>query len=689
MREGEGSFEARDEAEDAAQDVASVANSSLAEAIAFQEAARETDRRRARARTRGGASSPEPGEAQKFLAKQSRMLDIQMEHLHEQRVLVLSHLRLRRANEALRVTFQALTIAVGLAAMAIIAILAIQAHNAQALIVEPFRVPPMLAQRGMDGTVLASRLLDKLREIQDATDSARAAGTFTKDFGDDIKLEIPQTGVSIGELERYLRQWLGHDTHISGELFQSYEPAGTLGPSGPNHLSLTVRAGADPGDTVEGSPTDLDAMIQKSAEALFLRTQPYRYTVYLARHGRLEEADRILATLAATGSAGERAWAYENWGIVSVLRDGNLATAESKERGALALDPDLVMAHDNLAGDEILLGHDETAERHLKAEYALLKSHRADQLTPAVRPVLLAWSHARADEGLGDFRGAIADLRVTGTLADYQGSSGVVLLNQAAALALAHDVAASRALLAGADRPAGASSFRESFEWGSSLVPEVSQDLALDDWPALMRDLKAAQASAPFILEPAALKTYVLPWLAWATAMSGDRPGAAALIATTPLDCYLCLRVRGRIAAAAGDFAGAAGWFAAAARQSPSLPFAWLDWGRMLAAKGDLAGAIAMYRKAHDKGPAFADPLETWGEALLRRGDLDGAIGRFAAAEAFAPRWGRLHLVWGDALTALHQDAAAHAQWRAAGAMDLSAADRAALVAKLTARPRP
>lgn len=680
MREGEGSFEARDEAEDVVQDIASAANSSLAEAIAFQEAPRETDPRPSHGAK--GRRAPEPGEAQKFLAKQSRMLDIQMEHLHEQRVLVLSHLRLRRANEALRVTFQALTIAVGVAAVAIIAILAIEAHDARALIVEPFRVPPMLAQRGMDGTVLASRLLDKLREIQNATDSARAAGTFTNDFGDDIKLEIPQTGVSIGELDRYLRQWLGHDTHISGELFQSNDSEAIPGPSGTNHLSLTVRAGADPGDTVEGSQDDLNSMIQKAAETLFLRTQPYRYTVYLARHGRLEEADRILGILAENGTPEARAWAFENWGIVSILRDGNVEAAERKERDALRLDPDLVMAHDNLAGDEILLGHDQAAQIHLKMENAVLKSNRARQLTPAVRPVLQVWSHARAEEGLGDFRDAIADLRMSGTLADYQGSSVAALLNQAAALALTHDVSASRALLADAGRPVGTSTFRESFEWGSNLVPEISQDLALEDWPAMSLHLKTAQASPPFALEPAALRTFVQPWLAWTSAMSGDRAEAATLIAATPLDCYLCVRMRGKIAAAEGDFSGAAFWYAVATRAAPSLPFAWLDWGRMLAAKGDLPAAIGMYRTAHLKGPSFADPLEAWGEALMRRGDFDGAIGKFSAAESLAPRWGRLHLLWGEALGAMGQRSAARAQWRAATGMDLSAADRASLAAR-------
>jgi len=44
-----------------------------------------------------------------------------------------------------------------------------------------------------------------------------AAETFRNDWGSEIQVEIPQTGVSIGELDKYLRQWLGKRTGIGGE----------------------------------------------------------------------------------------------------------------------------------------------------------------------------------------------------------------------------------------------------------------------------------------------------------------------------------------------------------------------------------------------------------------------------------------------------------------------------------------
>ena len=115
--------------------------------------------------------------AQGFLDRQSRMLDIQMEHMHEQRSLVLSHLRLRRLSEAFRVALQALAILLGGAIVTAIGAMAFQAWRSDSLVIEPFRTPPDLAQRGLDGISLSAALLDKLRTMQSATDSARAASS--------------------------------------------------------------------------------------------------------------------------------------------------------------------------------------------------------------------------------------------------------------------------------------------------------------------------------------------------------------------------------------------------------------------------------------------------------------------------------------------------------------------------------
>jgi len=83
------------------------------------------------------------------------------------------------------------------------------------------------------------------------------------------------------------------------------------------------------------------------------------------------------------------------------------------------------------------------------------------------------------------------------------------------------------------------------------------------------------------------------PPLARALAKTGDLSAAETLIDTTPLDCYLCMRVRGQIAALRHDEAASDRWFAEALHLAPSLPFAETEWGEALLARGDLDGAIA------------------------------------------------------------------------------------------------
>ena len=627
-----------------------------------------------------GRRPPQPSEdariaAQAYLDRQSRMLDIQMEHMHEQRSLVLSHLRLRRLSEAFRVALQTLAILLGGAIVLAIGAMAFEAWRSDSLVIEPFRTPPDLAQRGLDGISLSAQLLDKLRAMQTATDSARAASSYTNNWGEDIKLEIPSTGVSVGELQRYLRRWLGHETHISGEVFRT-----TATPASPAGLSLTVRAGDQPGETVQGQEPALDAMMQMAAETLFARTQPYRYAVYLARHDRVDQAEKVIAGLAATASQGERAWANEYWGAVLVTRSGDVGAGAAKEQFALSLDPDLVMAHDNLAGDQTVLGHDQEALSQLQAESEVLTSNRARQLTHAVRPVLLAWSKAREAEALGDYGAGAEQAKAVLQLEDFEGIAQAALRNQAAATALRHEVSASRQLLAAAGPRDPAASFAQVSGWGSDLLPELAQDRAMDDWAGAVRDLTAAEASAPsFPVGRASLKTSIQPWLAYALARTGDVAGAEALIAATPLDCYACLRLRGKIAAERHDWAGAERWFAEAVRQAPELPFAHADWGEMLLAKGDARAAAARFADAHARGPHYADAQELWGETLMRAGDFGGAADKLEKAAADAPHWGRLHLRWGQALARLGHARQAETQYAAASGMDLSPADRAEL----------
>jgi tetratricopeptide (TPR) repeat protein len=137
--------------------------------------------------------------------------------------------------------------------------------------------------------------------------------------------------------------------------------------------------------------------------------------------------------------------------------------------------------------------------------------------------------------------------------------------------------------------------------------------------------------------------------------------------------------MRGSIDALQKNWRGAEYWFARAAAQAPSIPFAYTDWGAMLLHQGEFDAAIAKFTIAHQKGPHFADPLEMWGEALIAKNRSDLAVMKFAEANRYAPAWGRLHLKWGEALYWAGKKDEAKKQFAIAAGLDLTPSEKSEL----------
>src|SRR5262249_38163062 len=137
------------------------------------------------------------------------------------------------------------------------------ASHSNGLLIEPFSVPPDLAQSGMTGQVVAAQLLDQLVAMQAQTTSQRAPKSYVNSWDEKgIKLDIPETGVSLAEVYGFLRDRLGHDTRVSGEIVRTQ-----------SGIRLTVRAGADGADRVSGPDSDLDGLVLHSAESVYRFTQ--------------------------------------------------------------------------------------------------------------------------------------------------------------------------------------------------------------------------------------------------------------------------------------------------------------------------------------------------------------------------------------------------------------------------------
>ncbi len=588
--------------------------------------------------------------AASFLDEQTTLIRLQTEHLHEQRELQTSRLRLGRWKDRISLTLQAMTVAVGLAIALVLAAMMWRAHANRGVAIEAFSVPPDLAQRGLTGQVVATEVLDRLSDLQTQTVTTRPASTYANDWGGDIKVEIPETGVSVGEMNRYLREWLGSETRITGEVVRT-----------PTGLAVTARAGAATGSRFEGSEADFEKLVGQAAEAIYAKTQPYRWAVYLASHGRRGEALAAYQKLASSGPAEDQAWAYAGWASM-LLQDGRIRDAASKAEAAIRLNPRLYPAI-LILGDALdTLGR--TEDELAAGRQALARFNNGGLVGVSNTGAARRFAQAVEAYQLGDFHGA-ADLvhSQAGAPIDFEGQAQaydpVIFLG--AVLALDHDVSASRRATKGIKDP------------GDYLF---LQPAALDDWAAAASFVAAAR-DAPI---PADMRsTTFARYAAIVYAHLGHFAEAEAMLALSPMDCDQCLMSRGEVAALKHDWSSTDRWYAEAARQAPSSPFPHTGWGQALLTKGDADGAIAKLEEAHRLGPRYADPLELWGEALMKKRDYAGAIAKFAEADKNAPRWGRNHLRWGEALMLSGRYGEARAEYEAANGLDLSRPDRAAL----------
>ncbi|HEX3432358.1 MAG TPA: hypothetical protein VHT03_15895 [Rhizomicrobium sp.] len=602
-------------------------------------------------------------DARTLLREQARLARLEADDLREQGALMRWSLRVKHASSVMRFAFELCMALVLIAILAALASAMWSAAHDNGLVIEAFSVPPDLAQRGLRGEVIASQLLDKLTRMQDETNSIRPADTYRNNWGDDIKVEIPDTGISIGELNRYLRRWLGHETHITGEIYHT-----------PGGIAVTARA-QDAGETFTGNESGLDTLLQKAAESIYSKTQPYRYAAFLGEVGRDQEAMSALRRLAADANPAERAWALSLLGnLYMIYRTPEEALATL--RAGVAADPANAHAWDNLSNAEIELDRTEDAWRHTRQALGLYDKGVVP-FDPDRAAIIKLQDRAFVASVLDDYPTAIGMDEAIRRLPDRGGSQNKAETDEAEQAARDHDLRRARNLfsrlhVAGADQLLNLWFQRVDFAWLSHDWRSLSQ--LVED-----RDLVTSTPAPLRPLLETILARIPASLYAEARAEQGDVSGARALIARAPPDCYSCLRMHGKIEADARDWTEAARWFARAAQAGPSIPDAFADWGEMLLHKGDADGAIAKFEIAHAKGPHFADPLEMWGEALIAKNRSDLALAKFEEAERYAPNWGRLHLNWGEALYWSGKRDEARKQFAIASRLDLSASDAAAL----------
>jgi Tfp pilus assembly protein PilF len=594
-------------------------------------------------------------EARAYLRERTRLARLQSENLIEQNAFEMSHLKWRRFADRVRGAGHAILVLLGVLVMVAIGAAVWSAATDHRLVVESFSVPPTLAEQGQTGTVIAQHVLDRIVAMQAGTQSLRAAKSYRNNWGDDLKVQIPETGISLSEAYRILVGWVGHQTRITGEVERSGQG-----------LAVTARAGAGQAATFRGS--NLDALLAQTAEKLFGDTQPYRYGIYLSSHGRENGAKAVLLALAQGDSpASERAWAYS--GLLFLENDTR--RAEQYGYDAIALNPDLLLAHNNLASAAWRLGHSEFFWRESATALRLLDENAGDDLDRRVLGNMRSVLSEEADAAIGDYAGAVremqADLAAERT---NRGRSQTFLVRD---LALMHDPGGARRAVI--DAPFAGNWSAANRQLLLAVSTRGTVDIESNDWSAAKAELSQGIKD----LGAGYTSLQIQAPLAYVEARLGDIGSARALAARLPDDCYPCLIARAQVEAIAHNPHAAEALFAAAVHAAPSLPLAYADWGEMLLRRGDYDSAITKFAIAHQKGPYFADPLEMWGEALIQQNRSDLALAKFEEAEKYAPNWGRLHLEWGKALLYVGRNDEANKQFALASRAYLGPADAASL----------
>ena len=562
--------------------------------------------------------------ARRFLNKQALLIDAQTAELTEQRGLRLRHLHsqsregnLRRFGLQLRNGLQVL-IGLIVAAIALgVTVMVFDAFNSQTVVVEPFDAPPGLAARGLTGKVVASDLLDVLTRLQAATRASAGLRKLANAWTGDIKIEVPETGVSIGDLDRMLKARFGHDIRIDGDLVQTQDDG----------LALTVRGGGFLPKTFTGGAGDLAKLTTEAAEYVYGRSQPSLYGTYLIDAGRNQEAVAFSKSVYAALGAADKPYVLNAWANAVQNTGGRPIDTAPLYEEAVRLKPDFWVAYSNLMNVDMLLQNEEAAWR--LGQVMLSKSGGRSHVRGILFQNLdtLTWN-------LLPWRDEVFE--------DSQQHGGIGSSLTAAAPSLAdidqrlHDNAAAELQLQTAQSDATDPTVVGLTHFIHGRIAAEAGDV-----PRAAAEMDAFVTS---FANPVISSNYpgYTCWAAPVEEAAGhpDKADAVLKSAGRYVDCY---RFRADILDHRGNWPAAQAAYAQAVAIAPDLPAADYSWGLALARHGDPGGAIAKLSAAHDKGPGWADPLKAWGDVLARQGRWKPALAKYDAALKLAPVWADLH----------------------------------------------
>ena len=545
-----------------------------------------------------------------YLQEQTNLARLEQHHFEKERELAIGAAKRKRLSDQIRIAFQILLATIVTAIGAGLLVMVHDAFVSSSVVIDPFAAPPALAARGLSGEVIAGGVLDRLTQLQASTRASSAKRNISNAWTGEIKLEVPETGVSIGEVDRLLKARFGHDIHIEGDLVQTPEGG----------LVLTVRGTGLLPKSFEGGAADLDGLISKAAEYIYSQAEPSLYLVYLANMGRNAEVVATARTIYANVSATDRPYVLNQWANSLQGVGGSIPETLVLYRRAVALKPDYWVARSNAQNALWLLGREEDAWRDGQ------DMKRTAGGRPGDAPELY---YENSDFLSGNSQAArasmIADSEAHGGVGSNVGANAPSIADMDVRL---HDFADAQLQLQTALGDASDPTLAAMSHFVRGRIASERGDQA-----AAAREFEAFGAA---FADPNVSSQYpgYNCWIAPAEEAVGHSDKADAILrgAGSFVDCY---RFRGDILDHRGDWAGAQRAYRAAVRLAPDLPAAYYSWGLALARHGDLKGAEQMFVAANQRGPEWADPLKAWGDLLMRQ---DGATRRAPNMRLPCPR---------------------------------------------------
>jgi TPR repeat len=565
-----------------------------------------------------------------FLISQSQLLKVQKRHLEEEHGLRIAHLRNQLAEESvrrfglrLRVGFQLFLVLVATTIGAGLLVLVYDAFHSRNVIIHSFDIAPGLAATSPGGKIVAASLLDRLTQLQAATRIAAEKRGLSNAWTNEISIEVPETGLSSGQIEHLLKERFGHDEQIVGDLTKTDTDG----------LALTVRGTHILPKTFADPSGHLESLMNAAAEYIYGESEPGLFAKYLVDASRPDEAIVFAKSHLSRVTLEERAILLNYWANALEDRGGTNANVESLPlyKEALRLKPDYWSAYNNLM---VSLGNTGDVEGLIKVgkEMIRIAGGRPGRAAENFYGVYDSWvdnlQALRAEQ--------LADMEASGggTLTTTSGAEG---LSVAWTEVLLHETDAARLRL-------------QTTVWDKNSLPDVAiaslvETLLAAELGDLASSANAWDVFAKAYADPAvaAQNTPMICYSAPTYEKTGQsRKAEAALEAVGALTIPNCYFNRADVVDLRGDWTGAKEWYVKAIKLAPSYPDGYYAWGLALAKHNDLKGAEEQFRLANLNGPHWADPLKAWADVLVKQGKTKEALTKYDEALKYAPNWKQL-----------------------------------------------